>query len=308
MSMYGAYVTTRNIRGESKRHNWYTPGTWAGCFAGLSYTNARHLADDRTAIASVYLASASRRVEPKTQAVQEAFLFSPFAQRLTDYAFIAANEVDATHRAGARDELWEALAGARLNQNFYESIKEVHFNAQRHQDLLITAFRISKQCSYNTLALRDIPERLWHVAPLAQALIEGDGKAYCDSYVAFGTPTADQVKEYCGQHWDGDMDEMDMDDLAEAFDGTEQTHVTVDGVADMFSRTTEQFADLCRQGMGQLICGYTKDCGLDADDIAGLRGDDPIGLAAPLRMKVFGGKRFKQMSLLEACELLSELN
>ena len=307
MSMYGAYVTTRNIRGESKRHNWFTPGTWAGCFAGLSSTYCRHLADDRTAIASVYLASANRRTDPRVQAVQEAFLFSPFAQRLTDHAFIAANEVDGTHKAGATENTWGGLAGPR-NAQFFESMKEVHFNAQRHQDLLVTAFRISKQCSYDSLRLRDIPERLYHVAPLAAALMNGDAKAYCDSYVAFGTPTADQVREYCHQHWGGDMDELDMDDLAEAFEGEQQTHLTVDGVAEMFSRTTQQFEDLCRQGMGQLICGYTKDCGLDADEIAGLRGDDPIGLAAPLRMKVFGGKRFKDMRFLEACELLSELN
>lgn len=289
MSMYGAHVTTTDIRGRKRHERWQHYGSWAGCFAGLSHDTVMHLADDHTAIATIALACANRTTEGgrKQQEVQRGFLFGEFCQRLTDGAFLAWDNPDLNTPLptwagnwGSRDSPTNSVINNAMN---------VHFVPHRHQDLIVSAFRISKQAhSYGVPAwLTPDDYEAW---TLAKALKGGDRWAYSDSAVVFGTPYAGKVLDFVQRKHDGDFDEMYDDDICDEFSGSEFTKLTMDGVEDMLKRTTEQFEGYCRQGMCQIIQGYTKDVELGSEELRGMRDDDPIGLAAPMRMLKSGGE------------------
>ena len=304
MSMYGAHVTTRNIRGEARVQTWNTYGSWAGCFAGLSTSNLQHLRDDHTAIATIALSNRTReRGVSKHQEAQRAFLFGEFCQRLTDSAFIAWELPEPNTPVGANNYTW----GGRDSHvsSVINSAQLVHFNPHRHQDLLVTAFRISKQCNHADLtAVHRGDLEFW---PLATAIKGSDGYAYSDSAVIFGTPYAQKVIDFVGEKYDGDFDDMYDDDIGDEFDGEEFTKLTVDGLEDMLKRTTGQFRDYCRQGMGDLICGYTKDVELGRGELEGMRPDDPIGLAAPMRFIKRGGRFINDLRIPEIVGIIKEI-
>lgn len=307
MSMYGAHVETRDIRGNLKETRVCTYSTWGGCFAGLGHDTARHLADDLTAIETVTLAH-QRRGQPINDnniAAQIDFLFSPFVQRLTDHAFLA-HSVPHRDTKMFKDRNFDDLH--QQQPNILQSVTNVRFIPHRHQDLMITAFRISKQhtnSGHDLASLyRDLPRKDWWAIPISIALQGADGECYSDSSVVFGTPTAEELKEYAQNQDVEELCDLYYDDLEDHFREHDFTHITEQGVADMLVRTTKQFSDYCRQGMGDLISGYTKDCGLSMADLNRMRPDDPVGLAAPMRMTTYGGRRIGSMTLRQVIDLV----
>lgn len=305
--MFGAHVTTQNIRGEKKQTRWQGYGSWAGCFAGLSYETVAHLEDDHTAIATIALASGARTrgVANKSQLAQRAFLFGEFAQRLTDGAFIAWDEPEVNTPLATVTGMTWGHRNSGVN-TIIPNAHNVHFIPHRHQDLIVTAFRMSKQAHQYGIENWVTPDD-YEAYTIMKSLRSGDGWAYSDSGVVFGTPYASRVLDFVGEKYDGDFDEMYDDDICDQFSGDDFTKLTLDGLSDMLTRTTEEFRDYCRQGMCDIIGGYTKDVELGSDELRAMRPDDPIGLAAPMRFTKSGGRMLKDIGDRELVGLIQEI-
>lgn len=302
MSMYGAHIETFGITGERTDTQVMSYSTWAGCFAGLSSGAPAQFHDDHTAIEHIALSALQGRLRD----IQTKFLFGEFCQRLTDSAFVASYTRGANWdnpRKYAYELSWgQVLADRSVSQRAHFA----SFIPHRHQDLIVTALRISAwPAKVGLHEFEHIPVEDDEYIPLAMVLRSCEGQAYSDSGIVLTTPKKKNAVAYCDEHRDGDWSEMYDDDM-DNFDGEPWTYLTRDGVVDMLGRTTEEFRGLCRKGLPDIIQGYTKDCELSQEELDGLDDDDPIGLAAPLRMLKTGGPNLCDMSLQEVIKLIKD--
>lgn len=323
MAYHGAHLKYLTESGP-KTAEWTPYGSWGGCFAGLGRgvrlpTDARNKPVPDTILAEMAMCGASRynglgvRQTEIDREITQAFLNGRFAAKLTDGAILAAEPYGSSFPSVAGNDpvkLSDSFGNRQAGQQAQDSFLQVVFRPEGNADRLITCFRIAQQAyKYGEFQdYGDIPKELREYIPLAVALSGSDGKAYCDGYVVFGTPTKDQILEYMKEVEVDDVDDLDFDDVGDRFDDDGTTFVTDNGIKQLMSRTSEEFEELCRDGVNPslLFNGYVKDEYLNGAKFHGMRGDDPMGLAAPCRMDDKTGRRANTIPLRELCEFLKQ--
>lgn len=312
MSMHGSYLEERKPDGTIRKVSKGGMDSYISCFAGLGRGHDSPVQAENTVMHSLlqgFLGNANRIGRD----IQEAFLGGEFVQRLTDHAILGMR--DAKHNdihpiwGGHEQTLAESFgrySEERIHQSFW-----VTFDPNRHQDLLVTAFRIS---AYHKKIGGDdwchLPEDLWEFIPLAAALKDSYGEGYCDSAVIFCTPTKKHILNRMEEEGCDSVSDLYYEDEANDYSRLGNGDHTIEAVLEMFSRSTEEFKGLCRAGMGDLLSGYAKDDELDTIMFDGLRDDDPMGLAAPMRIRPpkDGEQHINRMSIRDICIALKQAN
>lgn len=299
MSMHGCFLFSVDGRGRREISQWSYFNSYAGCFGALQSTPDIPGRDPNKVLASITMIATPRDNQQRFRRAQQAFLLSPFVQRLTKGKILAVQDQGGTYE-GTGKTVHEHL-GPYSNSS-HLSMTNVVFDPNISGDRIVTAFRIS-QTAYKRMSVADveaIPEELDKYIPFASAYYHGGGASYSDSDVTFYPITVQECLDHMLHHDITDMDDLYYEDFADGYHG----YATLESAARIYNRTEEDFAAFDRVPYDNLLLkGYTKDDELSANDLEELQSTDRLSISAPVQDMAKQGET-RARSVLELCQYL----